>query len=107
MATAGHGSFVLDSLLRALGGLGISREDLAGAVAGHEGDDPAAYLEAAAAHSDNPNLGLELGQRIAIPADSALAYLMMSSPTLGAALEHLERYVPTIVRRQAHLQLVH
>jgi AraC-like DNA-binding protein len=104
---SGPGSAMLDSLLRALGSLGISRQDLAGAVDEREAGNPAAYLEAAAAHAGHVTIGIELAERAPIHADTALAYLMMSSPTLGAALEHMARYASTVVRRSANLTLRH
>src|SRR5262245_24524133 len=92
-------SAMLDRLLRTMGLCGISRPQLAAAMVGRDPSHPTAYLEAAAAITGDIDIGLTLAQRTPVEVTTSLAYLLMSSPTLGVAIEHLERYVGTVERR--------
>jgi AraC-like DNA-binding protein len=61
---------------------------------------PASVLvDAAAVVTGNDELGLELAQATAVRALTPVFYIMMSAPTLGAALYEMTRFAPVALHR--------
>ncbi|MEO7066391.1 MAG: AraC family transcriptional regulator [Rhodanobacter sp.] len=63
-------------------------------------------LQRAAQHLDDPLLGLRLGQTIKPQHFGMLSFLLQSLPTLGAALQKLQRYQRLVYDQTPMLQLV-
>jgi len=65
-----------------------------------------ALLDAAALVTGNPDLGVELAYATTIRALSPVVYLMMSGPSLSAALRDMTRYAPVAVHRPTTATLI-
>ena len=63
-------------------------------------------LQRAAQHVDDPLLGLRVGQTIKPQHFGTLSFLLQSLPTLGAALQKLQRYQRLVYAQTPMLQLV-
>src|SRR5262249_19649164 len=95
------GSLILRLVIEALQASQLSLERLATLVDPRLSsvELPAGLLDAAAIATGNPNLGIELAVATTIRALSPVVYIMMSSPTLGEALEAMIRYAPVAIHR--------
>jgi AraC-like DNA-binding protein len=100
-----EGAVVMDGVLRAMAELGLSPPAVAQAAKERGADGPAGLLEVAAEMAGEPALGIELGLRTPIHASTPLVYLMMSSATLGAAVDHMVRYAPVLYGRPTRMWL--
>jgi AraC-like DNA-binding protein len=101
----GESSVVLDTVLGALDALGIARAEVERRAAERGVPGVPGILDAAAELTGNPTLGLDLAERTPIHARTPLIYLMMSSATLGGAIEHMVRYAPVLYRRPTRMWL--
>jgi hypothetical protein len=87
----------------ALDDLGVDRAAVERLAARRGAPGITGLLDAAAELTANPTLGLDLAARTPIHARTPLIYLMMSSATLGGALEHMVRYAPVLCRRPTRM----
>jgi AraC-like DNA-binding protein len=101
----GEGAVVMEGVLRAMADLGLSAADVAQAAKERGVDGPAGFLEVAAEMAGDAALGIELGLRTPIHARTPLVYLMMSSATLGDAVDHMVRYAPVLYGRPTRMWL--
>jgi AraC-like DNA-binding protein len=91
----------------ALQAVGLAPERLAPLVDPRRAHEPvSALLDAAALVTGNPDLGIELAYATSIRALSPLVYLMMSGPTLAAALRDMTRYASVAVHRPTTATLI-
>jgi AraC-like DNA-binding protein len=91
----------------ALKALGLRPERLAPLIDPRRAHEPvSALLDAAELVTGNPDLGIDLGYATTIRALSPVVYLMMSGPTLAAALRDMTRYAPVAVHRPTTATLV-
>jgi AraC-like DNA-binding protein len=91
---------LLRLVTEALEAWGLSPRQLAPLVDAHHSAHPmSALLDAAAMLTDNQTLGIELAYATTIRALSPVVYLMMSGPTLGAALRDMTQYASVAVHR--------
>jgi AraC-like DNA-binding protein len=98
---------ILRLVIESLDALGISPRQLAPLIdSRREVETARALLDAAARLTNNPDLGIELARATTIRALTPIMYLMMSEPTLGAALEDMRRYALIVMHRPTRTDVV-
>src|SRR5438046_6518918 len=92
------------AISRALEALAIPRARLR-SLTGRElcEDSAAAYLEAAAELTGDATIGINLGLQTPVDGTYTLMYLLMSSATLGAAIDNMVRYVAAAMYQQSRI----